>query len=222
MVLGLTGWSPLTTRSRRHRCRYGSLPSEHFEAQEHKERPTGRPTDGSTDTVHVVCSHRTRPTTSPFSSMALLVSSGWKKEEMILLKMNKKPLSNKWSAFGRSSSNEACLIAYLTMFQVKVGLCWTENCIKSWKCICPLPPPPPHPFLYRATGFWSKEGGSWMMTSPSMPISTWRMASLSESSSVLLSAFIHCCNPFAFICCASLMSNSIFLIWMQILGEIHF
>lgn len=44
-----------------------------------------------------------------------------------------------------------------------------------------IPEPPLWHSLNRATGFWSKAGGSWTMTSPSMLISTWRMASLSKS-----------------------------------------
>lgn len=44
-----------------------------------------------------------------------------------------------------------------------------------------IPEPPLWHSLNRATGFWSKAAGSWTMTSPSMLISTWRMASLSKS-----------------------------------------
>lgn len=89
-----------------------------------------------------------------------------------------------WSSLSRNKKIMKC-----TCREMK-KLCAIPNIELKWFDRSSSLIPSSHLFLYRATGFWSKAGGLWTMTSPSMPISTWRMASLSKSSSALVSALL--------------------------------
>lgn len=77
-----------------------------------------------------------------------------------------------------------------------------------------------HLFLSRATGFWSKVGGLWMMTSPSMLISIWRMASLSKSTfpisthSLIICVGLFICHLF---CLPSDLNHSFIKMFLKLL-----
>lgn len=145
----------------------------------------GAPTVWCRAELCMVCLHGTRVTNMPHRFPAinewmndtLFISSGWKRKDIMLVRRNSEALCSFkyrtqmiWQIFVQWD------IASQNWVYVgrKFALYYNSSLIPSTYPSCLSP--------YRATGFWSKAGGSWTMTSPSMPISTWRMASLSKSS----------------------------------------